>query len=124
GAANGWAKIVISISTISAAGGAADGILGCYEWATGDITLIQGWDWYTGADASAVGAGQYDFQTIVTHELGHSLGLGHSADGASPMHGTLAAGAAHRTLTTADLGIHDGDGGGADPLHAAAVPPG
>jgi hypothetical protein len=69
------------------------------------ITLIEGWNWYVGADTSAIGTGQYDFQTIVTHELGHALGLGHSSDATSVMYGVLAAGVAQRTLTTADLAI-------------------
>ena len=73
-------------------------MLGCFT-NTGEITLIQGWDWYAGADPAAIGAGQYDFQTIVTHELGHALGLGHSADAGSAMYATLDTGTVRRTLT-------------------------
>jgi CRISPR/Cas system type I-B associated protein Csh2 (Cas7 group RAMP superfamily) len=114
------ANVVLDTGDSSAVGGYADGVLGCYTTA-GEITLIRGWDWYAGADAAQVGAGQYDFQTIVTHELGHALGLGHSDDVSSVMHGTLAAGVAHRTMTARDLNIPDADGG-ADGLHAAPPP--
>ena len=112
------ANLVLDVSTTSAAGGYADGVLGCYS-NTGEITLIQGWNWYTGAETRAIGADQYDFETIVTHEMGHALGLGHSTDTASTMHATLAPGEARRMLTTADLNIRDADDGSADGLHAA-----
>src|SRR5207244_12087537 len=87
----------------------------------GEITLIQGWNWYAGSDAGAVGSGQYDFETAVTHELGHALGLGHSANATSVMHASLATAVAERALTSADLAIPDFDAG-ADALHAAAPP--
>jgi hypothetical protein len=111
------ANVTIDAAATSACGGAADGVLGCCTDA-GEITLVPGWDWYAGPDAAGIGAGQFDFQTIVTHELGHALGLGHSADPASVMHGTLAAGEAHRALQVADLDIPDADSG-PDGLHAA-----
>jgi hypothetical protein len=100
------ANITLSASTTSLAGGYADGVLGCYA-ETGEITLIQGWSWYVGADPSGIGAGQYDFQTIVTHELGHALGLDHGDDASSVMYSTLASGIVNRTMTVADLRLHD-----------------
>jgi hypothetical protein len=111
------ANVVIDTGSTSAAGGYADGILGCYT-TTGEITLIQGWNWYAGSDPTQVGANQYDFETTVTHELGHALGLGESSDPTSAMYGTLATGTTIRTLTTADLNIPY-DEAGADAQRAA-----
>jgi uncharacterized repeat protein (TIGR03803 family) len=114
------ANVMIDTGSTSAAGGYADGILGCYS-TTGEITLIQGWNWYAGSDPTQIGASQYDFQTTVTHELGHALGLGESGDPTSAMYGTLAPGTAIRTLITADLNIPY-DEGAAAPQRAAPVP--
>ncbi|HZT82478.1 MAG TPA: Ig-like domain-containing protein, partial [Gemmataceae bacterium] len=114
------ANIVLHLAATTVIGGMTEGVLGVTQ-DTGDITLVAGWDWYAGADAAAVGAGQFDFQTVITHELGHALGLGHSADAASVMYPTLAAGQARRDIGVADLNVAD-DGGGADGLHAALAP--
>jgi hypothetical protein len=113
------ATTVLQLAPTCALGGAAEGVLGCED---GNITLVTGWSWYTGASAAAVGAGQYDFQTIVAHELGHALGLGHSADNGSVMYASLAAGSARRTLSTADLQVPDADSGPCG-LHASLVLP-
>jgi hypothetical protein len=52
------------------------------------------------------------------HELGHALGLGHSADATSVMYATLGAGVANRVMTSADLNVPDFDNGACG-LHAA-----
>jgi hypothetical protein len=114
------ANVIIDNGTTSAAGSAANGVLGRYS-STGEITILQGWNWYAGADAGQIGSAQYDFQTVMTHELGHALGLGGSPDASSPMYEILAAGAVRRTPTAADLNIPEAPDG-ADPERAAALP--
>jgi hypothetical protein len=112
------ANMVIDTGTTSACGGMANGVLGCFNEPAGEITLINGWNWYAGADPTQIGAGQYDFETTVLHELGHALGLGGSTNPSSPMYETLASGVADRTVTVADLNIPDPPEG-ADPQMAA-----
>jgi hypothetical protein len=116
------ANIAIDTRSTSACGGAASGVLGCYNAPNGEITLIEGWNWYAGADASKIGTSQYDFETTVLHELGHALGLGGATNPSSPMYETLASGAALRTVTTQDLNIPDPPAG-ADPQMAAGFGP-
>jgi hypothetical protein len=112
------ADVTLTMDTTSAVGGYADGVLGCTTDA-GQITIISGWNFYAGSDSTQVGSAQYDFQTVVTHELGHALGLGHSTDSTSVMYATLNTGTVNRSLTTADLNVPDSDAGGACGLHAA-----
>jgi hypothetical protein len=111
------ADVTLNMDTTSAVGGYVDGVLGCTTDA-GQITIINGWDFYAGSDSTQIGGGQYDFETVVTHELGHALGLGHSTDGTSVMYATLNTGTVKRTLTTADLNVPDSDTTGACGLHA------
>jgi hypothetical protein len=113
-------NLVIDTGSTSACGGQADGVLGCFNSANSEITLIQAWKWFAGADPTQIGADQYDFETTMTHELGHALGLGHSPNVSSPMYESLATGVANRTVTVADLNIPDPPSG-ADPQRAAPV---
>jgi hypothetical protein len=117
------ANLVIDDGPTSAAGAASDGVLGCYNGAAGEVTILQGWNWYDGADPTQIGAGQYDFQTVVTQELGHALGLGGSTDPNSVMNESLAAGVVRRAMTVADLNIPDPPEG-ADPERATPGQPG
>jgi hypothetical protein len=114
------ANLVIDTSTTTACGGVASGVLGCYNEASGEITMVQGWNWYAGSDPSQIGSGQYDFETTVLHELGHALGLGGSSNPNSPMYEILASGVTARMPTTQDLNIPDPPAG-ADPLTAAGA---
>jgi hypothetical protein len=100
------ATIHLDIAGTTDFGGVAAGVLGVTE-NLDTITIVSGWNWYTGADPSAIGQGQYDFETVVAHELGHVLGLGESSDPTSVMYGYLASGAARRTLSVGDLGVID-----------------
>jgi hypothetical protein len=113
------ANVTLNMNTTSALGGVAQGVLGCTTDAD-QVTMIQGWSWYAGSDATQIGSGQYDFETAVMHELGHVLGLGHSSNPASVMYATLATGTANRALVTADLNVPDSDSGPCA-LHAVPV---
>lgn len=66
----------------------------------GDMHFDVARTWVDNA-ADVSGNGQYDFYTVALHELGHSLGLGHSDPG-TVMSGFGYAGAL-RTLTTDDI---------------------
>jgi hypothetical protein len=111
-------NLVLDASTTSACGGAANGVLGCFNGPAGEITILQGWNWYTGVDPTKIAPGQYDFQSTVTHEFGHALGLGGATDSSSPMYETLAIGQVHRTMTVADLNLLEPPQG-PDPERAA-----
>jgi hypothetical protein len=80
---------------------------------------LTGWNWFTGADPTTIGAGQYDFETIVMHELGHAVGLGHSGDTGSVMYAYLSPGQTSRVVTSADLSVLDSPSTSPEPLLAA-----
>lgn len=101
----GSAGIRLHNAATSACGGMADGVLGCAT--QGDVTMLSGWNWYTGSDAAAIGADQYDYQSAVAHELAHSLGLGHSDDPSSVLYHHLSPGDAHRDVIAHDMALAD-----------------
>jgi hypothetical protein len=104
GADQSAAAIRLDIASTTDFGGVATGVLGVTE-NLDTITIVSGWNWYVGADPSAIGPNQYDFETVVAHELGHTLGLGEGSDAASVMYGYLASGVARRALSAGDLGV-------------------
>jgi uncharacterized repeat protein (TIGR01451 family) len=101
------ADVHLHVSDTSAIGGVAQGVLGVMQQGIGEVTIISGWNYYYGGDTSAVGANQYDFETVVMHELGHAIGLGHSTDTGSVMFPYLGTAQARRSLTESDLGLID-----------------
>ena len=63
-------------------------------------------NWFTGDNSDAIGKDQYDYQTAVTHELLHLLGLDDEfgSDSVSEvMHGYLSTGETRRIIDAADL---------------------
>jgi hypothetical protein len=114
------ANLVISAASTTPIGGVSEGVLGYYSETEGqgEVILVQGWDWYQGEDPAGIGQGQFDFQTIVLHEIGHAIGLGHNTAASSVMHSELSSGVVKRTVTEEDLNIPEGDGGGGEGLFA------
>jgi hypothetical protein len=126
----GPANIVVRNAPTSAIGGMAQGTLGCTDFSpelspsgrfsdgtafyrfTGQnvVTLLEGWNWYAGSTLP-VPADAYDYQTAVTHELGHAVGLDENGnsygdlngDGHSPMYPTVTLGSARRQLGSGDV---------------------
>jgi hypothetical protein len=91
----------VALASTSPCGDVSDGVLGCT--AGGGITVLDGWNWHWGEDATRIDHQQFDFQTVVTHELGHAIGLDHSGDPDSVMYFALAPGVTRRGLTENDL---------------------
>jgi len=76
---------------------------GIQYWRVDDIDLIMdgATNWQFGPGAPI--APQVDFETVVLHEIGHGLGLGHVRDAAAVMFWALGAGDQRRTpLATSD----------------------
>jgi hypothetical protein len=102
------ADVHIHFASTTPEGGAADGVLG-FTTAGNDVYFASGWNLYTASDAAGITSGQYDFLTLATHELAHTLGLGESADPNSVMYEYLAAGTTRRTFTDANLQLINTD---------------
>jgi hypothetical protein len=89
-------------SNVTPVGGKAEGVLG-YAATSGDIYIVNNWSWSIDSDIAAISATQYDYQTVITHELGHAIGLEHSSDGGSVMYSSLNSGVTRRGFTEFDL---------------------
>jgi hypothetical protein len=96
------ADVHVHFASSTPYGGASAGVLG-FTTAENDVYLVTGWNYYTGADPTQMGAGQYDFLTLATHELAHTVGLGESGDPNSVMYEYLSPGTARRTFTDGNL---------------------
>lgn len=62
-----------------------------------DMQLSPSWTWTTGSPANV------DLQSVVTHELGHAAGLGHSTNPSAVMYASYTIGTIKRTLTSDDI---------------------
>lgn len=72
------------------------------------ITLVNSWNWYAGADASKIAAKQYDFESVVAHELGHAIGLVDNAtDRSAVMSDVIKPGQTRRMFDAADAASID-----------------
>ncbi len=62
-----------------------------------DIQIDPGWNWTVGNNP------QVDLQSVLTHEFGHALGLGHSADSSAVMYPSYTTGTLKRSLAGDDI---------------------
>ena len=83
----------------------------CFGFTTAQnaVYIVAGWNFYTGSDPGQIGPDQFDFTTLATHELAHTLGLGESQDPGSVMYEYLAPGTVRRTFTDDNLAAIDTD---------------
>jgi hypothetical protein len=63
-----------------------------------DMEIDPDWAWTT-ADTNI----KVDLQSVITHEFGHALGIGHSADQSAVMYASYASGVNKRTLQPEDI---------------------
>jgi uncharacterized repeat protein (TIGR01451 family) len=100
-ATDGSANVHLHLASTTPVGGLADGVLGVTIG--DDITIVNAANYYLGSDPTGIRPGQYDFETLVVHELAHAVGLGEGVDASSAMYPYLALGTVRRDLSTAEL---------------------
>lgn len=135
---NSQADIHVHNNSSSGCGSPAQGVVGCAEYfyytaPTGTltdghdvyrfagieagsryqakVTMLVGWNFYTGAATSGIGSNQIDYQTVVGQELAHAVGLDHdenvygnlNGDGHSIMYPFVDFGHPHRQFSTHDF---------------------
>jgi PKD repeat protein len=62
-----------------------------------DVVISSAFTWYYGV-STTVPAGQYDFESVMLHEMGHGHQLNHSVDPTAVMHYSISSAQAKRTL--------------------------
>ena len=89
-----WTQQVNATASLNLDVQVADLPAGTLGWAYGNTIALDlnanGAGWYM--DRAAPASGQFDLLTVVTHEIGHLLGYGHSLDTLDVMAATLPAG--------------------------------
>jgi hypothetical protein len=98
------ADVHVHFASSTPEGGVSDGVLG-FTTPANDVYFVTGWNFSTSPNPSAVGANQYDFLTLATHELAHTVGLGESVDPASVMYEYLTPGTVRHTFTDSNLAL-------------------
>lgn len=81
-----------------------------------DMQIDPGWDWTTGSSINI------DLQSVILHELGHALGLGHSADSSAVMFASYCQGCNKRALAPDDIAGITSLYGAGSPNPPAATP--
>jgi PKD repeat protein len=67
-----------------------------------DVVISSAFTWYYGV-STTVPAGQYDFESVMLHEMGHGHQLNHSIDAAAVMHYSISSAQAKRTLNANEI---------------------
>ncbi|MEQ3654909.1 MAG: T9SS type A sorting domain-containing protein [Dokdonia sp.] len=67
-----------------------------------DVVVNDDFNWYYD-DSLPVPGSQYDFETVILHEIGHGHGMGHVINLPQVMHFSIGTGTAKRTLNANDL---------------------
>jgi hypothetical protein len=68
------------------------------------ISINKAFDWFAGDDGKAIGQNQYDYQTAITHELLHMVGLDDDFENQEAVsHGLLSPGEVRRDIDTHEI---------------------